>query len=199
VAALHLHETQLASAMVAVIRRYMARRHGSPVYLAPGLQAVDRWKIGVGAQPGDVDVVGVGYLEKGRSLGALNFNVINGERDHERRRTKNLPGMADRVGCTRGGAGQRWPIAIGFARSTGVLEGLAVAFYDGRHFVIVVVGDDLQYVCRASRNARPIFAIDAFVGVDDDEEIAGAVLISVMRLHRWPPLPTSVLCELLLQ
>ena len=87
-----------------------------------------------------------------------------------------------------GDAGERRPIAIGFARGAGILNLLPVVFDDRGHLVIIVVTDDLQDTLGAGRGTRTIRTFDARVRVNNKEVIPRAVLIAVMRFQlRFPP------------
>ena len=78
---------------------------------------------------------------------------------------------------------------VRLARGTGVLELLAVLFANHGHRLIAkrivgVLADDKHLV---GAGGYTISATVTFVGINSDEEVAGAVLVAVVRDHATYP------------
>ena len=72
---------------------------------------------------------------------------------------------------------------VGFAGSAGVFYFFAMIPFDRADHVVVVILDNFKYTFRACWYAGVAFAFDAFIGVDDYEEVPRAVFVSVVCFH----------------
>ena len=86
------------------------------------------------------------------------------------------------------GAGEGWSVLVRFAGGAGVFYFFAVIGSDCADHVVVVILDDFEDGFRAGGNAGVVWAFDAFIGVDNDEEVACAVFVSVVCFHCFAPL-----------
>jgi len=82
---------------------------------------------------------------------------------------------------------KRNAVTIGLTWGARVLDLLAVFLDHGRDLVVVVVYDELEDSFRAGRHTATVFATDALISIDDDEEITGTVFVAVVRFQTRPP------------
>ncbi len=86
-------------------------------------------------------------------------------------------------GCAGRDAGQWRAVAVGLAGSAGVLNLLAMILDHRADLVVIIIDNYRQDSLRTGRDTSVVVAFNALVGVDDDEKIPRAVLVSVVGFH----------------